>query len=379
LREDGELEAARRHFAAALRSVPDLPEAHQGLGNVLFDAGDVAGAERHWRLGYRDRVFAVWPYRGSGPPVRVLLLASVRGGNIPAHPLLDTTEFAVTTVAMEFFSVALPLPPHDVVFNAIGDADLCRPALLAAQALTACTSAPVLNCPSAVLATGREHNAARLGALPSVRSPRVQCLRLDALLSPSFDAESFGWPLLLRAPGFHTGRHFVRVDAPDRLAQATAALPGDDVLVIEYIAPPGMDGRFRKLRVMRVDGELYPLHLAVSADWKVHYFTAAMAENADYRAEEARFLGDMPAYLGPRAMAALAGIFDMLGLDYAGVDFCLAADGSVVLFEANATMAIVPPAADALWDYRRPAIGRVVEAAARMLRRRAGAACAAPT
>ena len=45
--------------------------------------------------------------------------------------------------------------------------------------------------------------------------------------------------------------------------------------------------------------------------------------------------------LGPRAMAALSGIFDVLGLDYGGIDFALAADGSVVLFEANATMAIV--------------------------------------
>ena len=98
----------------------------------------------------------------------------------------------------------------------------------------------------------------------------------------------------------------------------------------------------------------YPLHLAISADWKVHYFTAAMAKSAAYRAEERRFLDDMPAVLGARAMAALAGIGAALRLDYAGVDFALAPDGSVLLFEANATMVIVPPNSDPIWDYRPP-------------------------
>ena len=371
LREDGDLEAARRHYQAALRSSPDLAEAHQGLGNVFFDVGDTAQAELHWGLGYRAHVFATWPYRGTAPPIRVLLPGSVRGGNIPAMPLLDPSVFAVTTVAMEYFATAMALPPHDLVFNAIGDADLCRPALLAAAALAACTRAPVVNPPAAILPTGRVGNAARLAAVPGVIAPRMQLWRRAALHAAALADAGFGWPLLLRAPGFHTGRHFCRVDAPGELAKAAEGLPGDDVLVIDYVAPHSADGLARKLRVMCVDGTLYPLHLAISADWKVHYFTAAMAGNVAHRAEEAKFLADMPGFLGPRAMAALSGIFDVLGLDYGGIDFALAADGSVVLFEANATMAIVSPTSDPIWDYRRAAIGRVVEATARMLRRRA--------
>ncbi len=364
LREDGEPAAAGRHYRAALRLAPNLAEAHQGLGNVLFDLGDAPGAELHWNLGYRDRVFAEWPYRGTAPPVRVLLLGSVRGGNLPAFPLLDPTVFAVTTVAMEYFAISMPLPSHDIVFNAIGDADLCRPALLAAVALLACTNAPVVNGPAAVLATGRIDNARRLAGIPGVLVPRMR-------LYPRADLPGdFGWPLLLRAPGFHTGRHFVRVDGPGDLAGALASLPGDELLVIEYAAPETANGLFRKFRVMRVDGVLYPLHLAISHDWKVHYFTAAMAENADFRAEEARFLADMPGFLGLDATAALASIFDVLALDYAGIDFALTPDGRVVLFEANATMAILPPTAEPIWDYRRPAVANVVAATVAMLRRR---------
>jgi glutathione synthase/RimK-type ligase-like ATP-grasp enzyme len=67
-------------------------------------------------------------------------------------------------------------------------------------------------------------------------------------------------------------------------------------------------------------------------------------------------------------MRALAAIAKTLGLEYAGVDFALR-DGAVLLFESNANMAIVPPDANPVWDYRRPAVARVIEAARRMVRR----------
>src|ERR1700722_18739108 len=118
---------------------------------------------------------------------------------------------------------------------------------------------------------------------------------------------------------------------------------------------------------MFIDGVAYPLHLGISSDWKVHYFSADMAPEAKFREEERRFLNDMPAVLGERAMRALEGIAGALGLEYAGVDFALAPDGSVLVFEANATMVVFPPSSEPMWDYRRPAIDTVLGAARRML------------
>jgi hypothetical protein len=149
-----------------------------------------------------------------------------------------------------------------------------------------------------------------------------------------------------------------------------AALPGNDLLAIQYLEARGPDGMARKYRVMFINGALYPLHPAISADWKVHYFTAAMATNAAFREEERRFLEDMPAVLGQRAMAALTGIGAALGLDYAGVDFALANDGSVLLFEANAAMAVIPPGPEPIWDYRCGAVEAVSRAVTRMLAQR---------
>jgi hypothetical protein len=66
-------------------------------------------------------------------------------------------------------------------------------------------------------------------------------------------------------------------------------------------------------------------------------------------------------------MAALAEIQNILGLDYAGIDFGLNAAGDVLLFEANATMTVLPPDRDRRWDYRREAVQRIEEAVRKML------------
>ena len=81
----------------------------------------------------------------------------------------------------------------------------------------------------------------------------------------------------------------------------------------------------------------------------------------------------MPAVIGDKAMAALGAIRDALGLDYAGIDFGLSADGNVLLFEANATMVIAAPDPDERWAYRRIAIARIIDAVVAMIRERAGA------
>ena len=66
----------------------------------------------------------------------------------------------------------------------------------------------------------------------------------------------------------------------------------------------------------------------------------------------------MPAFIGPRGMAALERVNAALDLDYCGIDFAVNAAGDILLFEANATMVMVPLSGDPKWDYRRPAFER---------------------
>jgi tetratricopeptide (TPR) repeat protein len=366
---------ARQHYEAALQIDPDHAAAHQGLGAVLADIGERMAAREHFRKGFRGHAISALPYRGCKPPVRLLQLTSSGGGNIPTALFLDDTRFQTTIVITDHLGEADALPPHQLVFNAIGDADLCEEALLAACRLTAGTTVPVINDPHAVMKTGRLANSAQLRSVPGISTARTVAIDRNLLAGSNggraLTAHGFAFPLLLRSPGYHTGRNFIRVADANELANALAALPGEELLAIEYLDARGLDGKARKYRVMMIDGDLCPLHLAISENWKVHYFTSDMADEEDYRLEEARFLHDMPSVLGDKAMRALEGVQDALGLDYAGVDFALDGDGNVLLFEANATMVIAKPSDDARWAYRHAAVDKVLEAVTAMITARA--------
>jgi len=367
---------ARAHYEAALKGDPDHAAAHQGMGAVLADEGDRDRAHEHFKKGFRGHAVSTLPYRGKGPPIPLLQLVSSGGGNIPTAPFLDDCVFVTTVVVADHLDPAAPLPPHRLIFNAIGDADLCQAALDAAVRLTAQSAAPIINDPRAVMATGRIDNAAQFAGLPGVVTAKTLAVRRAILDGPEGKAwlgdRGFVFPLLLRSPGYHTGRNFVLVEKAADLADAVAALPGDELLVIEYLDARAADGNARKYRVMMIGGKLFPLHLAISRNWKVHYFTSDMADQPDHRAEEMAFLENMSAVLGDKAMAALRAICQRLSLDYGGIDFAVNAEGDLLLFEANATMVIAsPPDTDPRWAYRRGAITAAIEAVVAMIRERA--------
>jgi CheY-like chemotaxis protein len=148
----------------------------------------------------------------------------------------------------------------------------------------------------------------------------------------------------------------------------TQALEQDGMIEVVGTAS-NMNG----LEMLRRIRREYPLHLAISKQWKIHYFNAAMRDHAEHRAEEARFLADMPGVLGEGAMAALERLSAAIGLDYGGIDFGLSQNGAILLFEANATMVVEQPDADPCWNYRRAAVERIHAAVRDLLLSGAGA------
>jgi len=372
----GDMAAARAAFEAALAAAPDDAPAHRGLARLAADRGDHALAAQHLNAAFAGRPVIEQLYRGDGPPITLLLLISGLAADIPLSHALDPAVFKVIALAPAFFDPAQPLPAHDLAFNTIGDADLAPEALRAAERLIDRLDRPLINPPERVAVTGRVENARRLAGLPgvvtaaSVLLPRDEAAALDRA---AVQALGLDLPLAVRAPGYHTGLHFERIDQIDQLAAAVASLPGERVILMRFIDTQGADGLYRKYRAMIVDGALYPLHLAVSAQWKAHYFTADMAGSPARRAEDLAYLQDMGAVIGPVAMAGLEAVRQALGLDYGGIDFALGPDGALVVFEANATMVVYPPPADPIWDYRRAPTQRILEALKTMLIRRARA------
>jgi glutathione synthase/RimK-type ligase-like ATP-grasp enzyme len=382
----GRATSARRLYEQVLITDPESRKAYAGLYYAYTALGDAHAAAVSLARALMLQSIVTLPYRGIAEPVSILLLQSIQAGNALVQRLLDDRIFVTHVLLVEFYRQGTPLPPHDVVFNAIGDADIRAEALEASRAVLAQTDAPLLNAPQAVLATTRVGNANRFTGISGIRTARTICLPHSVIESSdavsALAAHGLGFPLLLRAPGFHMGKHFVRVENSSGLRDAVAGLveilgktgsvlPDSGLLAIEFLDGRGQDGLFRKYRVLFVDGEMFPVHLAACEDWKIHYFSAQMAQHPERRAEDARFLAEMPAVLGSGVMRALAAIRDTLALDYAGIDFGVDRAGNLLLYEANANMAIIHPGPEAIWDYRRPAIERIYAAVHSMLLRRA--------
>jgi glutathione synthase/RimK-type ligase-like ATP-grasp enzyme len=345
----------------AVRSAPEREAAHRSLCGLAAARGDAAAAARHRAAGYASGPFSPRAYLGSALPALAIALVSTDGGNLAVDVLLDPRRWYVHELAVETYR-GEPLPPHSAILNAIADADRAAGALARAAEIARGARVRTINSPDAVARTGRVDGAARLGSLPGVRTPRTWRV--------ADGAAPHAYPAIVRVPGLHMGRGMVRVD-DEAAFRATLAERGDrrDLIAMDYLDTRSPDGAWRKYRVMIVDGALYPLHLAVGTQWMVHYFSAAMADQAAFRAEEARFLNDPVAAIGRTAWDALGRVRDRLGLDYAGVDFALDGDGGVIVFEANAAMAVIPPDRDERYAYRRPAADRIAQAIAAMLER----------
>jgi tetratricopeptide (TPR) repeat protein len=370
LREAGELEDARGHYEAALRISPDLPEAHEGYGHVLMYLGEPEAAWKHRRTALKNHPPLAFAWNEKNLP-RVLVLTSPCGGNSPITRLLEKKSYATLNLVTDFYEPSVPLPDHDLVLNAVGDADYCGSSLRAAQRVLEHTTKPIINLPSRVEKTGRSENASMLGALEGVIAPRISTLSREILTGPNassiLEEKGFTFPLLLRTPGFHGGGHFLRVENPDGFAAAVAQLPGKNLMAIEYLDARDDDGKIRKYRVMLIDGKLYPLHKAISQAWMIHYFSAEMTRSAEHRGEDKAFLENMDGVLGRRVIRALERVRDALDLDYGGIDFSVNRNGDVLLFEANATMAVPPPDKGEIWDYRRGPVQRIHTAVREMI------------
>jgi Flp pilus assembly protein TadD/glutathione synthase/RimK-type ligase-like ATP-grasp enzyme len=361
---------ARRAYERALELEPTHPTACFGLALLLESQGDAAAAKTYRQRAFAEPIVRTAPYHGTGTPLRLLVLLAAHGGNIVTTLLLDDRQTEATSLVADSYRDGMTLPPHDLIFNAIADADRGDDTLAIAERIIAASGAPVLNRPAAVLQTRRDR-VGRLNAIPGVTAPQTELLPRAEIAVDSLRARGFSFPLLLRSPGFHMGEHFALVAESGDLARVLATLPGDQIYAIAYLDASRPDGSVRKYRALFIDGAVYPVHLAISNTWKIHYFSADMRNNDVNRAEELAYLTDMAAYLGPKAMTALTGIAAQLDLDYGGIDFGIGPDGNVLVFEANPVMAVYFPDEDERFAYRRSAIVRIVDAVRAMFSRKA--------
>jgi tetratricopeptide (TPR) repeat protein len=366
----GQKEEAERFCWLALAIDPEMTAPHQNLASLFAERGETDKAHHHRDAAYRRQNLFVEP--AAAPAARVLILSTAESGNIPFKFLLPRDRYTRINWVIEYAAKdqATHLPAYDLVFNAIGDPDLAGPtAAPVARFLSGCDK-PVFNDPARIQHTFRHLMPGLFADLADVDAPRaVRFSTRDAPrseLAGQIAAAGLRWPLLVRPIGSHGGKGLLRLDGPDDLAAADLG-HGQDFYVTEYRDYRSADGCWRKYRVIFVDRRPYPYHSAIADNWLVHYESAEMPDDPARLAEELRFLEDPELALGAKAMAAVAAIGRRLDLDYCGVDFSVLADGSVLVFEANATMLVHPETEDSPMAFKNRYVQRILDAFSTMI------------
>jgi glutathione synthase/RimK-type ligase-like ATP-grasp enzyme len=198
----------------------------------------------------------------------------------------------------------------------------------------------------------------------------TQALRAPGALESV--AQEIGFPMLARPVGSHGGDDLVKLESPAALAAHVAGTPAEALYLTQFCDFRSADGLYRKYRFIVVAGEVFPYHLAIGDGWLVHYFRTEMRDRPALLDEEARFLADPLASLGPDIAASLADIVRAVPLDFFGIDCSVDTDGKLLVFECNATMLVHDADPSPVFDFKRAPAERIRQAVGRLLARRGG-------
>ena len=297
------------------------------------------------------------------------------GANTPVDFLLRNSDFNVLHL---YLDPAVPppavLPHHDVAFCAAPmDGDPAFLAHVAAAARVA--DVPVVNLPAHAPPVARDTLATCAPATPGLRFARTTRITRRALeLALMYEAErdiirvSADYPFVIRPVGSHAGLGLARVDTRAELAAYLHHAPQDAFFVQEFVdfATP-RDGLYRKMRIVFVDGQPFPVHLAFGQRWDLWYMNAGMAEDAAKRRAEADFMDSFDTDFAPRHAGAFAALVGGLGLDYFGIDCAEDAAGNLVVFEADNALIVHDMDCTGDFAYKHPHMQRVFAAFQSML------------
>lgn len=372
-----ELEPAAAHFASAIVLDPRDAESLFWIGAIRQEQGeDQAAAAAYLRAAAIQPVIRR-PAAAQPAVFRALAMQAPFGGNTPVQYLLEDAAYDVDTLALlpSLDLSRLALGDYQVIVNLVSDADQAGGSLAMAAALAEKLALPVVNDPRLVATTTREATAARLSGLDRCLCPRTVRLAAGSDRSPRALAPllTSNFPLLARVAGMHGGDLFERVDDMAALASFLDRHAASDCYLIDYVDYRSEDGRFRKYRFIFVGDEVFPYHLAIGDDWKLHRDATMMDAHPWMMQEEEAFLRDPAAVFGAERMDALQAIRARIGLDYSGIDCALAPDGRVLVFEVNASM-LVHGETDGKLAYKIPHAARIKQAFGGLLKRKAASA-----
>ena len=345
------------------------------LGNILMSEKRFDECHEIFRRAQKIQPLITWPSKQLKADFSVLLLDAPEVGCTPVNYLVGRTMYDSHFLALlsgEEYDIDFLRSKADVVINMISDADNGKEVLPFACNIADRIGLPTVNHPNRIIGTDRETIARMLSGIELCRIPKTVRLSAEAMTGPSWQKliEKFDFPLLIRCAGTHGGDDFEKVEDIAALESFVTSHPDSNFYVIEFADYRSADGYYRKYRLICLNDEILPYHLAIHDHWLVHHFRTDMANQEWMRKEEEAFLKDPYSVFSKGHFIAMRDIAKAIGLDYCGIDCALDPSGKIVVFEANATMRVHDEKIDT-FAYKNPYIAKIKEAFDEMLRRKA--------
>lgn len=269
-------------------------------------------------------------------------------GVLPILPFVmgdEDTSAASEAVLLGVQQIRVARNAEVNIFNIVGDPDSSASMLHTIQNIEE-TLKPrrCFNPPEKVFRTSREQLPKTLADIPGCRIPRVESAdpkNFEELVACCTTFEQ--WPMIVRARGYHGGKHMVLVRQPADLETLRASQWAyGGIHLLEFIDYADEHGLYQKNRVVVIDGVPHPRHSIYSRNWAIHSGTRSdlMAADLTLCHREERFLRDFTATGLVEYADVFSEIHNRIGLDFFGIDFAIV-DGQILVFEANACMNVL--------------------------------------
>ncbi len=366
LAREGRLEEALAAFSDAVRDDARIVDAHLGIYEVaqILRKPELA-------LTHQSAAIAIAPVHSTFAAERedyALLVLCAPGpytANTPVDLIFDARYVTLHRWYVDPSGAVPPLPPYDAVFVAIGESDAAAPQLRAAARFVATQRCPVFNQPGGIERLGR---VALTDTFAFARHCRA--VTTTRIARGRYAVEGFPLPHIVRPVDSHGGTGLARIDDDAQRAAYAAGADAEFFYVAPYVDYRSADGYFRKYRIIFIDGEPFPFHLAISRDWMVHYYNAAMSEQQWMRDEEHAFLARPTDVFTGELGAALGETAALLQLDYVGIDCAIGSDGKLLVFEADNALIVHLLDDPVLFAYKHTYVPRILTALDAMVRER---------
>lgn len=301
----------------------------------------------------------------------------LRGGHFAISDLLDDENYhmVLLNVFENNVDTLNEFPKFDLMLNTIACPDSKQASLLAAARFAdRYPQIPIINHPRQVLETSRIRNSLRLNTIPGVKFPKTEkvCWSGDNLeeIAKTIFGWGFEFPFIVRKVGSQTGQSVALVDNKQTLRKHFHNSPTHQ----EYYIIQFQDCRIRrnvyhKMRLFFIDGTLYPVANVFNDTWDIHSGDrySVMDKSQWMQAEERAFLGDTCGYLGCENFNRLYRIYEIIKLDFFGIDLTILPNGTIFIFELNAAMRHNFDHAGN-FPYTRPYLENISNAFAQMVR-----------